>query len=136
MTTEQGAVTAHEVAPFAYTRGPWRVGHWSGQCNKAHGGQTHPGPGAPDGCVYDYTMRPGSVSDGYMPGIAGPESRQMVVDTSYDSLSIRWPDAVLISAAPEMYEALKLVRRLWAKDDTCDEIRAIDAAIAKAEGRA
>lgn len=45
------------------------------------------------------------------------------------------PDANLIAAAPDMLDALKLVRRLWAKDDDFQESRVIDAAIAKAEGR-
>src|SRR5690242_14169548 len=44
-------------------------------------------------------------------------------------------NARLIAAAPDMYEALKFVRRLWAKDDSCEEILAIDAALAKVEGR-
>lgn len=43
-------------------------------------------------------------------------------------------NARLIAAAPDMLEALKFVRRIWAADDTCEEIRLIDAAIAKAEG--
>jgi hypothetical protein len=42
----------------------------------------------------------------YMPGIAGPESQQMVVTTCYDSLSISWDDAKLISFAPDMAAAL------------------------------
>lgn len=129
--------TSNERGPFAYTPGPWRVGCWSGQCHKEHPGRSgHPGPGGADGCVYQHTFSPATPSDYYMPGIAGPESQQMVVETHYDSLSIRWPDAVLISAAPDMYEALKFVRRIWAVDDTCQEARAVDAAIAKAEGRA
>jgi len=130
-------IPADERAPFSYTPGPWRVGTWAGHCRKPHPTRDglHPGPGGADGCEYEYSFQLGSPDDHYMPGIAGPQSKQMVVDTSYDSLCIRWPDAVLISAAPEMYEALRLVRRIWAKDDSCEEIRAIDAAIAKAEGR-
>lgn len=130
------SLTSNERAPFAYTPGPWRVGRWSGQCYKTHAKDTHLGPGGPDGCVYEYTFQGAEPSDYYMPGIAGPKSQQMIVETNYDSLSIRWPDAVLISAAPDMYEALKLVRRIWAADDTCQEAKAVDAAIAKAEGRA
>ena len=45
-----------------------------------------------------------------------------------------YANSCLIGAAPDMYYALKLVRRLLAKDDSCEEIRAIDAALAKAEG--
>lgn len=44
-------------------------------------------------------------------------------------------NAKLIAAAPALLATLKLVRKLWAKDDSCIEIDAIDAAIAKAEGQ-
>lgn len=48
---------------------------------------------------------------------------------------VRPADARLMVAAPDMLNALKFVRRLWAEDDSCAEIAAIDRAIAKAEGR-
>ena len=88
------------------TPGPWRVGSWQGRCHKTHVGRDgHPGPGGVDGCVYDYDFVDG---DGgyYMPGIAGPNPQQMVVDTCYDSLSISWDDAKLIAVAPDMASAL------------------------------
>lgn len=43
--------------------------------------------------------------------------------------------AHILAAAPQMLDALRLVRRIWADDDTCEEVRAIDEAIAKAEGK-
>jgi hypothetical protein len=85
------------------TPGPWRVGYWHGQCHKSHGGNSrHPGPDAPDGCVYDYEF-----SDGGSFGIAGPQPQQMVVTTSYDELLISPDDARLIATAPEMAELLR-----------------------------
>lgn len=44
-------------------------------------------------------------------------------------------DARLIAAAPDMLQVLKFVRELWAQDDICAEVAAIDEAIATAEGR-
>jgi len=92
------------------TPGPWRVGSWQGSCKKTHAGRDgHPGPGGTDGCVYEYKFVP--VDDYYMPGIAGPEPRQMVVETHYDSLSISRDDARLIAAAPVMAAVLERIVR-------------------------
>lgn len=63
----------------------------------------------------------------------GPCARELVA--GFADRTVTQTDAQLMVAAPEMYWALKRVRSLWAKDDTCEETRAVDAAIAKAEGR-
>jgi hypothetical protein len=99
---------------MSITPGPWRVGSWQGSCSKKHPGRDgHPGPGGADGCVYDYKFVEASGGD-YMPGIAGP-AEKMVVDTCYDSLSIKWDDAKLIAAAPDLaascYEFLPILYR-------------------------
>jgi hypothetical protein len=72
-----------------------------------------------------------------VPGIVGPDV-SYVVTTHYEELSIRWPDACLIAAAPDLLEALKEARRLLAECDTSlgvPDLSQFDAAIAKAEGK-
>ena len=40
---------------------PWILGEYGGICNKAAHKNGHPGPGGPDGCVYEPTLYEGDI---------------------------------------------------------------------------
>lgn len=119
-----------------HTPGPWRIGYWSGRCRKPEHEGRHPGPPQ---CVYEPEFNEGS--EQFIGGIAGSGVNVMVVDTSYDELVIKMADARLITAAPELLDALKYARSVIQghAEDHCDGCKQtldmLDATIAKAEGR-
>jgi hypothetical protein len=51
------------------------------------------------------------------------------------AVGFKLPDAMLIAAAPDMYEALKAARKYVETCDAPDVLCALDAALAKAEDR-
>ena len=111
MNGEQTQKETPTTDPVSHSPGPWEfiLGATNGQENGAHG-----------------TICEASEGRYYIASIwADVEELKDRADAN----------ARLIAAAPDMYAALKLVRRLWAKDDDFQESHVIDAAIAKAEGR-
>lgn len=117
-----------------HTPGPWLVGYWSGRCNKeSHKPGMHPGLRGNDPCVYDPYFVEGS-------GIASANGSS-VVSVNGGELVMLPEDARLISAAPELLEALEAMLNAepgyeWGGYST-EELAAMEkaqAAIAKATG--
>jgi hypothetical protein len=139
-----------EPRRVSHTLGPWTAGYWSGACHvPAHvEARHHPGP--PE-CHYDYQLNP-MTEDGSFVGIASTDPTADVVGTAYDELKIRYADALLIAAAPDLLAALKravdtiyafhsigLTGRnsvlAWELYQKSPEMTQINAALAKVEGR-
>jgi hypothetical protein len=86
---------------MSYTPGPWKKGSWSGRCLKTHEGQRyHPGHRGNDPCVYTPHFYAGG------DGIAS-DSGEEIISISEDRIYMSDDNATLISAAPDLLEALQ-----------------------------
>lgn len=79
----------------------WRLGVWSGRCNRPDHSVPHPGPGGENGCTFTYRedATPADL-------IAGtPDEHYTILPGIVDAVGLE--RARLIAAAPELISALR-----------------------------